>query len=67
MACKRRSGEVGEWIEEESFPLPCHSTGLMPSSSFAKLQASEKGREKRRREGGKLPFPFGRQDPSLSI
>lgn len=70
MACKRRSGEVGEWIEEESFPLPCHSlpsAGLTPPSSFAKLQASEKGREKGRREGGKLPSPFGRQDPSLSI
>lgn len=61
MACKRRSGEVGEWIEEESFPLPCHSlpsAGLTPPSSFAKLQASEKGREKGRRRGGKASFPI---------
>lgn len=68
MACKRRRGEAGEWIEE-SFPLPCHSlpnAGLMPLSSSPKLQASEKRREKGRREGGKLPSPFGRQDPSLS-
>lgn len=58
MACKRRSGEVGEWTEEESFPLPCHSTGLTPPSSFAKMQASEKGREKRRRDGGRASFPI---------
>jgi len=60
MACKRRRGEVGEWIEEESFPLPCHNlpnVGLTPLSSSPKLQASEKRREKGRREGGTLQCP----------
>lgn len=61
MACKRRRGEVGDWIEEESFPLPCHSlpnAGLTPLSSSPKLRASEKRREEGRREGGKPTAPF---------
>lgn len=69
IACKRRRGEVGEWIEEESFPLPCHSlpnTGLMPLSSSPKQQASEKRREQERRGEGKLPSLFSRQDLSPS-
>lgn len=67
MACKRRSGEVGEWIEEESFPLPCHS---LPSAGLTPLQSCrllKRGERKGGERGGKLPSPFGRQDPSLSI
>lgn len=54
---------MGERIEEESFPLPCHSlpsAGLMPLSSSLKLQASELRREGKRRgqKGGELAsFP----------
>lgn len=69
MACKRRREEVGERVEEESIPLPCHSlpnVSLTPLSSLPKLRASEKRREKGRREGGRLPLLFGRQDLSLS-
>jgi len=72
--CKRRRGEVGEGIEEESFPLPCHSlpsAGLTPLSSSLKLRASELRREGKRRgqRGGtpnSLPFLFRRQDQAPS-
>lgn len=61
---------MGEGIEEESFPLPCHSlpnAGPTPLRSSPKLRASEKRRERKGggwREGGSfLPRLGGRIRP----